>query len=383
MLDWVQYQNFKSLVNTVLRLKPFTVLVGANGAGKTSALQGLELLSKLLDFQGPADNYHVHLQQILGDESNRGRWRSRQATTHLSIIFRGLNGKIRFTERTPRPKPENWTEHLQDSERWQISSPGRQLIADLGQSAVNLDQVLKDGRSLLGSVRLLQLDSKRIAEACYLESEFPRIKSDGYGLAENLNHLAGNDRNALLQIESGLSTILGVNAQIKTPRVKTKTDVLGNIGVASYTPFGHSVALDIQGQGLIPAEHLSEGTLIILCLLAILHGPDRPRLLLIDDIQRGLHPKAEMKLVEMLKELQKQIPELQIIATTHSPFIVGACEPDEVLALALNSNGETVCKPLSEHPEWNQWKAMLSTGEFWSTFGEDWVTKDPVSMQLI
>jgi predicted ATPase len=41
MFDQVHFQNFKSLVNVTLDLGRFTVLVGPNGCGKSSALQGM------------------------------------------------------------------------------------------------------------------------------------------------------------------------------------------------------------------------------------------------------------------------------------------------------------------------------------------------------
>jgi len=46
MIDRVRFENFKSLANVALDLGRFTALVGANGCGKSSVLQGLHLLSQ-------------------------------------------------------------------------------------------------------------------------------------------------------------------------------------------------------------------------------------------------------------------------------------------------------------------------------------------------
>lgn len=45
MFRKISIQNFKSLANTTVELGPFTVLVGSNGAGKSSFLQVIELVS--------------------------------------------------------------------------------------------------------------------------------------------------------------------------------------------------------------------------------------------------------------------------------------------------------------------------------------------------
>jgi AAA15 family ATPase/GTPase len=46
MIDRAHFENFKSLQNVTLHLERFTALVGANGCGKSSVLQGMYLLSQ-------------------------------------------------------------------------------------------------------------------------------------------------------------------------------------------------------------------------------------------------------------------------------------------------------------------------------------------------
>src|SRR6266498_1780885 len=41
MIEWVEFKNFKALRNAKLPLSRFTLIVGANGSGKSTALNAL------------------------------------------------------------------------------------------------------------------------------------------------------------------------------------------------------------------------------------------------------------------------------------------------------------------------------------------------------
>lgn len=112
-------------------------------------------------------------------------------------------------------------------------------------------------------------------------------------------------------------------------------------------------------------------------ILSVLVAPDPPKLLLIDDLESGLHPKALGDLVQQLRKVQEQHPELQIVATSHSPYLLDYLQAEEILLTSLDEDGYAVVKPLTDHPEYERWKDLMAPGEFWSTVGEDWVTKTP------
>jgi predicted ATP-binding protein involved in virulence len=96
---------------------------------------------------------------------------------------------------------------------------------------------------------------------------------------------------------------------------------------------------------------------------------------LLDDIELALHPVAQAKLVEVVRTIQKRDPALQIIATSHSPFILNYLDPKEVRMTFLAENGFARCEKLTAHPEFEKWKDLMSPGEFWSTVGEGWLKK--------
>ena len=138
---------------------------------------------------------------------------------------------------------------------------------------------------------------------------------------------------------------------------------------------GDALRFDMLSKDDLPASQISDGTLIVLTILTAIFQSKRPSLLLIDDLESGLHPEAQEKLVGQIREIQKQFPDLQVIATTHSPYIINECKPKEVIIMASDTEGFCVAERLSEHPKADRMLKVLTTGEFWSSEGENWVAK--------
>jgi predicted ATPase len=129
----------------------------------------------------------------------------------------------------------------------------------------------------------------------------------------------------------------------------------------------------VSGEGL-PANFVSDGTLIVLAILtAVIHGNLVSKTILLDDIEQGLHPKAQRTLIRQLRKLQEVRPELQIIVSSHSPYIVDELSPEEVWLFAPDKEGCATYARLSDHPDVDQALKILTTGEFWSSEGEEWV----------
>jgi hypothetical protein len=85
-------------------------------------------------------------------------------------------------------------------------------------------------------------------------------------------------------------------------------------------------------------------------------------------------------LIKLLRRTQESNPELQIVATSHSPYLVDFLQAEEVLLTSLDEDGYAVIRPLTDHPDYERWKGFMDPGEFWSTVGEGWVTKKDESL---
>lgn len=85
----------------------------------------------------------------------------------------------------------------------------------------------------------------------------------------------------------------------------------------------------------IPATFLSDGTVDIISLIAILYF-DRRRFAVIEEPERNLHPSLISKLVELLNDASRT---KQIVVTTHSPEIVRYIEPRHLILISRDSSG--------------------------------------------
>jgi predicted ATPase len=184
---------------------------------------------------------------------------------------------------------------------------------------------------------------------------------DGNGLHSALANMALNDPDSWQQLQADLHRIIPSIRRLR----HTKT--------AGQKPI--ALLFDTLGADSLTADQVSEGTLLVLGLLAALYGPDRPNLVLLDDLDRGLHPRAQKDLIALLRGLLETNPDLQLLAATHSPYMLDCMGPNEVRMTNLREDGATACAPLAKHPKFDKWKDEMAPGEMWSLFGEKWLVE--------
>ena len=89
---------------------------------------------------------------------------------------------------------------------------------------------------------------------------------------------------------------------------------------------------------------------------------------------QGLHPEAQARLVTALRRLLAGRPGLQLVCTSHSPYLLDHVEPSEVQVMSW-ADGRVSAARLDLHEDWPRWQGKLQTGEFWQSVGEDWVSE--------
>lgn len=127
-----------------------------------------------------------------------------------------------------------------------------------------------------------------------------------------------------------------------------------------------------QGGHRIPASELSQGTLIALALLTLAYLPEPPSLVGLEEIDRGLHPRLLRHLQDALYRLSypescgEKRPPIQVIATTHSPYLLDLYRdhPEEIV-LAHKEGLEVQMKRLTDIEHYEDILGDAPLSEMW------------------
>jgi predicted ATPase len=385
MLTRIRLTDFKSFADETVDLAGLTVLVGANASGKSNLFDGLRFL------QGAAQD--MPIADVL-----RGRWEGgRQVWPGIrgGATDAARSGTGRFALRTTWSIDGEQLEHeLKVDAGEHPMLAGEHLRSDrvapyiydtdapalrdaAGRHAGNVRVAVKrDGKGnsvtqTHGASRALlhQLDtdapvarevkrardvvSAALRGAYFLDITPSRMRDyapkqvSELGLeGENVSALAWS----LCQTESGKQELVDWIGELCAPELESidfaKTD-LGDV----------MLVLIERGGRRIPARSMSDGTLRFLGELLALRTAPPGALLLIEEIENGLHPARTHLLVEAM-ESAVAARGIQVIATTHSPFVLNALSPSALRQALLFARPPdapgTVVRALGALPDFDQ-----------------------------
>lgn len=388
MITKVKFEGFKLLRDVEFALGRFNVIVGENGTGKSSILEGLHYLLQLAAPSMEGDReIGGRLAAMFRGDLDVSLLCSRPNAPHLRISV--------VADRVPM-FGASWTRNGLHSEE----GPFRMefLREENGRAEGVISQSLSNrpgrtsfydyplleevGKLGLHSVLRLRLSATQLSKDHYTDDQAPRVEHDGTGLASVLQEVQNARDGRFERIEADLQKVVPGARRIRTTRAKIvrreklKISVDGkDYWTDQEKPYlGAGIEVEWGNVGWVPARHLSEGTLLALGLCTVLHHRP-PSLLLLDDLDKALHPKAQRELVQLLRTILAGNDQLQILATTHSPYVVDEFAPEDVLVVASLDGNSSQVRRLSEHPKANDKKQYLETGEFWSAVGERWAAE--------
>ena len=95
------------------------------------------------------------------------------------------------------------------------------------------------------------------------------------------------------------------------------------------------------------ARFASDGTLKMLAYLVLLHDPEPPPFIGIEEPENYLHPRL---LPELAEECRATCERTQLLVTTHSPFFLDGLRSKEVRVLWRDDAGHTQTMRLADVP---------------------------------
>ena len=366
MIHRAKFQNFKALRDVEVTFDSrLTVLVGPNGSGKTSVLEGIRYYCQTdhrqanpMEFRPLAELLRSKNPIAVASDDTSNGW-DNGSTVLFGVVPRGSGEAATGIQLTFNRSSESPEERGASSDVIEPRTTPAAIFLRLKPSALaepsvpNWISVLsEDGSGLASIVAAWKLSD-----------------------ADKLTRLIGDLRAVIPNVEDLRVVRVPLTREEKDPIRIDNQEVERNV---SRQYIADQLLYDFTTARGVPASMVSEGTLLITGLLvALASDPRRDRVVLMDDIDRGLHPRAQMKLVEALRATLAREPGLQIIATCHSPYILHQLEPEEVRLLAFREDGTTTSLALADHPDFNRWKDAMTPGEFWTHVGEDWVKRLP------
>ena len=361
MIRAVTIKNFKNIQDQRIELERLTVFVGLNGCGKTSVLEAVNwAIQGLPNSQGFAFS--------LSPQNSRLDWLyTRGGSGPLSIDCETDDGQLGIMATIVKEQPSP-----------QRSMPSRLWKYDFQPSPVETFEAAQNSTRPLV---LLRLEPARLGAPSYSHQEKPTIQPDGSGLASVLAFMALNDPDSFDELIEFVRELIPQVRRIRFHKTLVSTAIIEDVQEGMETRLreklrllqGEAILLDYQHAKGVAAHTASEGTLLILGLLTVLLGPDRPKSLLMDDIEHGLHPWAQKQLISVIGRIMDRFPDLQILATAHSPYLLNYLAPEQVRIMATDPEGHALCGRLTDHPKFQTWKDEMAPGELWSLFGEKWL----------
>lgn len=342
--------GLRTLDDVVLPLDGLTVLIGTNGSGKSSLIEGIELLRKLAEpnFFALVHEHHGGLRGLL-----------RHGATELSLgVQLALDGAVlqyevllALSSDRARITTETLTrgrtgETLMRREGSNVTNPWTQLGAGPGPGELAIaafGTTVEPIRRLRGALAGISVHLPFSATARWAASEqrLPPGMRDFNVIepATRLDRFGSNLANAYHTLKNELGRAhweetldyiqLGLGMDVEDVSV---TAAAGGGQVA--------VAVQSRLHGRIPAYSLSDGTLSYLAFVA-LHRLDEDRTLLaFDEPELHLHPALLMRVLAMLEASARRHP---VVLATHSDRLLdGLSDPARQTAIcALDEHGAT------------------------------------------
>lgn len=393
MLTAFTLRDFKSFREARLPLGPLTVLIGANAAGKSNAIEALRLLSwlaqgqKLGSIQYAVNSADRVVRGRIEDLCHRGESKFGLGCATDDHHWNRLEMQISVRDGELHIIAEQVDELMENLPLYSMDRPSQGLSTDAGvaynnfarggnkphvtvsdqmavfvqlESAVRFEAghkkaqetiptVAKRYQATLSNILFLDPVPARMREYSFTNDK--RLQGDGTNLSSVLYRLWGPDaeagrepyatqRQAILafiqslpeQDISGLSFLDG-------PRGEVMVQLLETFG-------GNPRTYD--------ASLLSDGTLRVLAIAAAMLSAPEGSLVVIEEIDNGVHPSRARHLLNSIRSIAER-RKLRVLLSTHNPAMLDALPdaavPDVVFCYRDPGSGASKLIRMNDIPD--------------------------------
>lgn len=388
-------KNFKAIRESVIvEFTPLTVLVGDNGSGKSSLIEGLQTYQRIVtDGLDAAMGMWRGFEYVTNPHLHRGGTSNPESPKINPIEFEvsGLNllptvekaeaadftteMKINKVPTSELIRIEKEIVHYRDEKVLERDSKGFiQYINNEMNFGIRPDHaIISDGgiyyyakgsedderfRELMGygirfDWQFVTLNPWLMGEPRPIKRTWGqvRLRSDGYNIAEYLHDMLQRYPEIFHGVLEALQYVLPYMRDLKP----VLTDALGRQAHLEMT----------EGDSRVMGWLLSTGTLRILALLALFRHPDTPPLIVIEEIENGLDPRSVQLIVEEIRRVTEN-GSSQVILTSHSPYLLDLFDLSHIVLVERRDGAPTFTRP-DECRELDRWKERFGPGRLLSS----------------
>ena len=376
-------KNFKAIQDSgVVKFTPLTVLIGDNGSGKSSLVEGLRTYQKIVTdgldaAMGMWRGFEYIANMTLGNQDIapspsiefelRGSIDSKAFGTTMRVGSDPITNKMLIEKECVYLGRRKLLERGRAA-RFEILNGQRQPVAVRSDISViapwivvaddSGEQSPSDFESisqLLDSVlnwQFLALDPHLMGEPLPARgSHRVRLRENARNIAEYLLDIRRRDGDAFDGIIEAMQFVLPYMRDLK-PQLTSELE--------------RSVYLQMQEDDFnVPGWLLSTGTLRILALLALFRHPEPPPLIVIEELENGLDPRTVQLIVEEIRRVTES-GRSQIILTSHSPYLLDLFDLEHIVLVERRDLAPTFTRP-DECTALDRWKDRFGPGRLHSS----------------
>ncbi len=318
-LHAVHIQNYKSLRDVTIRLQNVNLFIGPNNSGKSNALNALRFFMGNFLYSNSGVGFSNIFKKDKSNEVSCYFILKQDEENYIHIKFNQISTN-RFWKIGTRGEFNHEFKDIIDGFEW----------TDANEIYIKpLDEI----KNFFENITIYNINPSSFSKPKIYESA-SRINSDASNLMSFLVNLRDSDRKIYKQIEADLYKCVKQFNEIALPNMNKE-------GTERTIKF-----FEPDGTTSFFAEEVSEGVLYFLALLCIVHQPNPPKLLLLEEPEKGIHPRRIKEIMDYIFDLAKS-KDIQIIMTTHSTQVVDEFKdiPENIFVFD-KENDETIVRNL-------------------------------------
>lgn len=337
-LKKISFGNFKSLYNTSFEPGKVNVFIGANGAGKSTILEAIGLLSAAMTDRVNDNSLQRKGIRLSAASMYKSRFKSidrTKLTVTLSLEWEEKQNSDRFQYdvhlTTPKDKDTDyWKYHseafwLNGQKKWGRSNASQnQSNNHIGFFLIEDDPELEYGRSVVKHFEnygIFQPNTLTLRGTVADPNQMTPIGLNGGRLAEALEDIMyEKDGDAFLGslYMDDVFELIDWASDISI-NVPTKTRVNSNVPMTRQII--EFTDCFLRDTAKFTGYDASEGALYVLFMLCLAMHPKAPSIFAVDSFDHALNPRLAKKLIQVFCE-QVLKNDKHVFLTTHNPLVL-------------------------------------------------------------